>query len=174
MHTDIPEVQQFNLNGQQISIRPITPDDKQIEAEFIKNLSAETKHYRFFCGVNTLSEDKIRAFCRVDGQDSMAFVATVDKQGKETEIGVSRYTKGEQNGAHEMAVTIADNWQDTGLDRILTQHLVEYARLHGISFLYAVELSDNSHMSHLANELGMSRKADPDDVHQIIYTLALD
>jgi hypothetical protein len=39
--------------------------------------------------------------------------------------------------------------------------------------LYSVELSDNAAMRELAHELGMSASGDPDDAHQVIYSLPL-
>ncbi|MDN4502675.1 GNAT family N-acetyltransferase [Alteromonadaceae bacterium BrNp21-10] len=173
MNIAMPKPQECNLNGTLINIRPISPEDTKLESEFVHQLSAETKHYRFLGGINDLSAKALQYLCDVDGEESMAFVATVNEQGKETEIGVSRYTKGDEKGLHEMAVTIADSWQDKGLDTLLTEHLLDYARLHGVTRLYAVELNDNYHMAHLAVELGMSKATDPEDIHQVIYSLVL-
>jgi GNAT superfamily N-acetyltransferase len=103
----------------------------------------------------------------------MAFIATLQKDGQEVQIGVSRYAEGERKSVREMAVTVADEWQHKGLGRLLAQHLIEYARTHGVTQLYSIDLADNTAMSHLANDLGMSGRHSEDDPNQVIYSLRL-
>jgi GNAT superfamily N-acetyltransferase len=144
-----------------------------MEGEFIRNLSAQTKHYRFLGGVNELSPAELKRLCDVDGQHSMAFVATVNKNGQETQIGASRYAEYPDDGAGELAITVADAWQHKGLDRLLLRQLVTYAKTHGMKQLYSVELADNSAMRELAKEFGMGVRRDPDEASQVIYSLPL-
>jgi GNAT superfamily N-acetyltransferase len=156
-----------------VTIRPIHSADSAMEDEFVRNLSMETKHYRFLGGVKELSPAEVKRLCDVDGQHSMAFVATVNKNGRETEIGVSRYAACPKEGVGELAVTIADAWQHKGLGELLVQRLIAYAKTHGVKQLYSVELADNAAMRQLAGELGMSATRDPDDPNQVIYSLTL-
>ena len=156
-----------------MTIRPIHPADSVMEAEFIRNLSAQTKHYRFLGGVKELSPAELKRLCNVDGRHSMAFVATVKRNGQETQIGVSRYAEYPGDGAGELAITVADAWQHKGLDQILLKQLITYAKTHGIRQLYSLELADNMAMRELASEFGMSVRRDPDDACQVIYSLTL-
>jgi GNAT superfamily N-acetyltransferase len=156
-----------------VTIRPIHPTDSVMEGNFIRNLSVETKHYRFLGGVKELSPAELKRLCDVDGSHSMALVATVKKNGRETEIGVSRYAGCSSDGVGEMAVTIADAWQHKGLGQLLVKRLITYAKTHGVKQLYSVELADNAAMREFAIELGMSVKRDPDDANQVIYSLTL-
>ncbi len=159
--------------SQSVTIRPMHSSDTAMEDEFVRNLSIETKHYRFLGGVKELSPAELRLLCNVDGQHSMAFVATVQKDGHETQIGVSRYAEGSKQNVREMAVTIADEWQHKGLGRLLAQRLIEYARSHGVTQLYSVDLADNTAMHNLAIDLGMSARRNPDEASQVIYSLKL-
>jgi RimJ/RimL family protein N-acetyltransferase len=156
-----------------VTIRPIQPSDSVMEGEFVRNLSVETKHYRFLGGVKELSPTELKHLCDVDGRHSMAFVATLKKNGTETEIGVSRYAGCSSDGVGEMAVTIAEAWQHKGLGLLLVKRLIAYAKTHGVKQLYSVDLADNTGMRGLATELGMSVKRDPDDANQVIYSLTL-
>jgi len=156
-----------------VTIRPLYPADSVMEGEFIRNLSAETKHYRFLGGVKELSSVELKRLCDVDGRHSMAFVATVIKDGHETQIGVSRYAECPSDGAGELAITVADAWQHKGLGQLLLKQLITYAKTHGMKRLYSVELADNTAMRELASEFGMSVKRDPDDASQVIYSLTL-
>jgi GNAT superfamily N-acetyltransferase len=156
-----------------VTIRPIHPADSGMEDQFIRNLSVETKHYRFLGGVKELSPAELKRLCDVDGRHSMAFVATLQKNGRETEIGVSRYAECSSDGVGEMAITIADAWQHKGLGQLLLKRLIAYAKTHGVKQLYSVELVENTAMRDFATELGMSVKSDPDDANQVIYSLTL-
>lgn len=161
------------VGNESVTIRPIRPTDSTMEDEFVRNLSAQTKHYRFFGGVKELAPAELKRLCNVDGRHSMAFVATVNEGGRETEIGVSRYAEYPTDGAGELAITIADAWQHKGLDRVLLKQLITYARTHGMKQLYSLELADNSAMRELASEFGMTVRRDPDDACQVIYSLTL-
>jgi GNAT superfamily N-acetyltransferase len=132
------------LAEEAVTIRQIHPADSVMEGEFVRGLSVETKHYRFLGGVNELSPAELKRLCNVDGVHSMAFVATVRRDGHEIEIGVSRYAELPSGGVGEMAVTIADAWQDKGLGELLLKRLMTYAKGHGVKQLYSVELADNS------------------------------
>jgi len=156
-----------------VTIRAIQPADSAMEGEFIRNLSLETKHYRFLGGIKELSPAELKRLCNVDGRHSMAFVATVKKEGRETEIGVSRYAEYPGEGAGELAVTIADAWQHKGLGHLLLKQLIDYAKTHGMKRLYSVDLADNTAMRELATEFGMTVSRDPDDANQVIYSLTL-
>jgi GNAT superfamily N-acetyltransferase len=163
----------LTVAGELVTIRPIRVTDAALEADFVRKLSPQTKHYRFFGGVRELSPAQVKRFCEVDGRHSMAFVATVQRNGCETEIGVARYAPNSKADNREMAVTIADEWQHKGLGKLLVKQLIASARDYGVKQLYSVELTDNAAMRDLAHELGMSTACDPDDAHQVIYSLAV-
>jgi RimJ/RimL family protein N-acetyltransferase len=156
-----------------ITIRPIRLTDADMEAEFVGRLSPKTKHFRFLAGLKELTPKMLKSFCDVDYHHSMAFVATVSKDGVETEIGVSRYAPNANEDVREMAVTIADDWQHQGIGTSLTEKLIAFARDHGVKTLYSVDLADNTAMRQLAKEIGMSSRRDPEDARQVIYSLTL-
>jgi GNAT superfamily N-acetyltransferase len=161
------------IDGQLVTIRPLDASDAKIEADFVHNLSDETRHYRFLGAVKELSPTDLKRLCDVDGQYTMAFVATVQDAGRERQIGVSRYAEGATAEAREMAVTIADEWQHKGLGSVLARHLIDYARGHGVTQLYSIDLAENAAMRHLAHDLGMSLRRSLDDPSQVIYSLPL-
>ena len=156
-----------------ITIRPIRLTDADMEAEFVRRLSPKTRHFRFLGGLKELTPEMLKSFCDVDNHHSMAFVATISQNGTETEIGVSRYAPNANEDVREMAVTVADDWQHQGIGTMLTEKLIEFARDHGVKKLYSVDLADNTSMRQLAKEIGMSARRDPEDAHQVIYSLSL-
>jgi acetyltransferase len=163
---------QLHSSGRSVTIRPIRISDEAIEAEFVRRLSPLSKHYRFFGGVRELSPQAVKAFCHVDGHNSMAFIATLEENGQETQIGVSRFAPNNNEDVRERAVTVADDWQDKGLGKLLCEKLIAFAKDHGVKKLYSIELADNWAMSDLARDLGMSAKRDPEDATHVIYSRA--
>jgi RimJ/RimL family protein N-acetyltransferase len=161
------------VHGEVVTIRPIRITDAEMEADFIRRLSPQTKHYRFLGGVKELPPAEITRLCDVDGRHSMAFVATIRRDGREIEIGVSRYAPNSRSDVREIAVTVADEWQQKGLGTELMKSLIQSARSNGVKQLYSIELSDNAAMRALADDLHMSAHRDPDDPHQTIYSLQL-
>jgi len=164
---------QYSKDSSSITIRPIRFTDMEMEADFMRRLSPTTKHFRFLGGVQELSPQLLRSFCDVDGHYSMAFVATIFEDGEEVEIGVSRYAPNANEDFREMAVTVADKWQNHGIGTLLTEKLVEFSRAHGVKNLYSVDLADNTSMRELARDIGMSSQRDPEYAHQVIYSLPL-
>ena len=77
--------------GETVTIRPIQINDLEMEQDFIRRLSPAAKRFRFFGSVRELPSPELRRLCDVDGKYSMAFVATVLRNGREVEIGVARY-----------------------------------------------------------------------------------
>lgn len=161
------------INKHKLSIRPIRSSDTNLEAEFIENLSDESRYYRFLGAINKLTPDMLKRMCDVDGKQSMAFVATITEDSKERIIGVSRFAPNSKEDTREMAISVADEWQNHGVGTMLAEKLIEFARSHGIKTLYSVDLAHNEHMHQLAGSLGMTSQIDPEDSHNLIYTLAL-
>ena len=151
----------------------MTIKDADLEIAFIDRLSATSKHYRFLGGIHYLSEIMIEKFCDVDFDKNAAFIATTVENEKSLEIGVVRYVEGSANDEREMAITVADKWQHKGLGTILAQQLIEFAKSKGIKKLYSIDLADNIHMQKLAKDLNMTSCEDPNDAHQVIYSITL-
>lgn len=161
------------IAGETVTIRPIRQTDVELESSFIHRLSAVSKHFRFLGAVRELPLAELKSLCDVDGKDSVAFVATVERNGQEAEIGVSRYSQNSDSNTREIAVVVADDWQHRGLGTALVKHLIESAQFNGVKNLYSVDFADNIAMSALAKELGMTAMRDPSDSRQVIYSLEL-
>ena len=161
------------IAGETVTIRPIRLTDVAMESDFVHRLSSETKQFRFLAAVKELPAEELVRLCDVDKKHSMAFVATVRENGREVEIGVSRYAPNSHSDVREVAVTVADEWHHRGLGASLMNQLIQTARMQGIKQLYSVNLSNDAAMSALATELGMSSIPDPGDPHQTIHSLTL-
>ncbi|WP_430318375.1 N-acetyltransferase family protein [Pseudomonas nitroreducens] len=160
-------------DGSHVLIRPLRPDDREREAEFIARLSPEARHFRFLCTMKEVSPSLLDQLMAVDFKESVAYVALAHQEGELVEVGISRYARGADPQQCECAVTVADAWRHRGLAVALMRHLIDTARQQGLKQMYSVDTAANSAMHELARFLGFSSRQDPSDPAQTIHTLQL-
>jgi GNAT superfamily N-acetyltransferase len=129
------------LNGSEITLREVTPDDKEAIAAGFERLSPESRYRRFFSPMKRLSEADLRYLTEVDHRDHEAIVAI--GPGDEP-VGVARYVRGERVAEAEVAVAVVDDWQGRGAATALLERLVQRARENGIERFVAVVLEENA------------------------------
>ncbi|MFI2809933.1 GNAT family N-acetyltransferase [Microbulbifer sp. JSM ZJ756] len=156
-----------------VTIRPINRGDIDLEREFITNLSAESRHFRFLGGVGKPSQQMLERLTDVDHNQREAFIAIISENGAEKEIGVSRYALEAGGAAAECAVVVADDWQMQGLGTLLLNRLIESARARGVGHLYSIDSAENTRLQKVAKAMGWECHTDPEDHTQLIYRLDL-
>lgn len=144
----------FAAGGRTITIRPINPADREIEAAFVRELSAESRYYRFHSALRELTPELLNRFTQIDYPANMALIATVETAGRETQIGVARYAATTGLDRAEVAIVVADAWQGLGVGTRLLVELRELARAAGIRHLQMYVLPENRRMMSLARHLG--------------------
>ncbi|HAF54753.1 MAG TPA: GNAT family N-acetyltransferase, partial [Thauera sp.] len=160
-------------DGTTVTIRPIKPEDAELEVDFVRRLSAETKYYRFMNTMRELPPAMVARLTQIDYDREMAFVATLDVDGVESEIGVCRYAVNPDGESCEFAVVVADDWQHRGLARKLMGVLIETARSRGIQYMNGVFLANNERMLKFVQKLGFVLSNDPEDSSVKLGILAL-
>ncbi|MDX9715753.1 MAG: GNAT family N-acetyltransferase [Thauera sp.] len=160
-------------DGTTVTIRPIKPEDAELEVDFVRTLSAETKYYRFMNTMRELPPAMVARLTQIDYDREMAFVATLTVDGMEKEIGVCRYAVNPDGESCEFAVVVADDWQHRGLARKLMGVLIETARSRGIQYMNGVFLANNERMLKFVQKLGFVLSNDPEDSSVKLGVLAL-
>ncbi len=159
-------VSQIQLaDGSNITIRPIRPEDAEIEQSFMKNLSEESKYFRFMQALHELTPKMLVRFTQIDYDMEMALIAVVRKNNEEIQIGVARYTTNSDGKSCEFAVVIADDWHHKGLASRLMSHLMEIAKARDLTTMEGEVLANNKEMLKLAKKLGFDIKESPDDIN---------
>jgi acetyltransferase len=161
-------------DGTRVVVRPIRPEDRQIEREFVQQLSNESKYFRFMSGLRELSEAMLNRFTQIDYDREMALIAIVCEKEKETEIGVARYIVNADNASCEFAVAVADAWQNRGVGTALIRSLTAAARARGLLSMEGIVVARNSSMLGLMHALGFSIQAEPGDASIRHVTKQLD
>lgn len=170
---DAPRWEETLHDGTQVVVRPIRREDAALERAFIERLSPESRRLRFLGSMSEPGDDLIRRLTDIDYQRDVAFVALVERDGAQQEIGVSRFNIAPDGQSCECAVTVADEWRNRGLGSLLMHHLIEVARQRGVRTMISLDAADNPAMRDLARYLGFRRERDPNDATQVIHTLTL-
>lgn len=151
-------------DGTNITIRPIRPEDAEMEQHFVRNLSSESRYMRFMQALRELTPEMLVRLTQIDYDREMAFVALARQEGKEIEVGVCRYSINPDKISCEFALVVADNWQNRGLGSLLMETLIEAARNKGLQNIEGEVLSNNNHMLKLMKRLGFEcKKSEFDD-----------
>ncbi|MCE1185380.1 GNAT family N-acetyltransferase [Zoogloea sp.] len=147
----------------EITIRPIKPEDAELEVEFVRKLSPETKYLRFMNTMRELPPAMVARLTQIDYDREMAFVATIEENDEEVEIGVCRYAVNPDGESCEFAIVVAEDWQHRGLARRLMGVLIETARNRGLHAMTGIFLSNNERMLKFVQSLGFVLSNDPED-----------
>jgi len=150
-------------DGTDIVIRPIRPEDADMEADFVRNLSTEAKYFRFMNALQELSQEMLVRLTQIDYYNEMALIAVKPNGQTEEQIGVVRYSTNLDQRSCEFALVVGDAWQGYGIGYQLMQKLMEIARDRGLERMEGQVLSNNTRMLNLMKSLNFSIERDPED-----------
>lgn len=145
-------------DGREILLRPIRPEDAEIERAFVRGLSEESRYLRFMRAIQELTPEMVVRFTQIDYDREMAFVAIHEKGEQQEEVGVARYSVEPDGESAEFAIVVADAWHGLGVGTLLMEALIESARQRGVRELIGEVLPRNHSMLALADRLGFSRQ----------------
>jgi acetyltransferase len=143
-----------HVDGADIIIRTIRPEDEPLMVEFHKTLSDYSVHFRYFGAVSlrerTLHE-RLRRHCAVDCTRELALVAI---RPRSEILGVGRLFKNPARNEAEFALLIADPWQGKGLGTEILKLLVRLGRRSGLTRIIGHILDGNLAMTRASERAG--------------------
>ncbi|MEO8751258.1 MAG: GNAT family N-acetyltransferase [Casimicrobiaceae bacterium] len=163
-------------DGTRMAVRPIRPEDAELERRFIASLSDETRYFRFFYRLHELSPAMLARFTQVDYDRELALVALApDPQGPcdVAIVAVARYIANQDNESAEFAVVVADAWHGRGIATELMKKLIACAKKKGLQRLAGTVLRANQNMIRFVQRLGFAVRDDEGDADQVIVELPL-
>lgn len=149
--------------GVDVTIRPIRPEDAPLEMTFVKNLSFQSKYFRFMHGVRELTPKMLARFTQIDYDVEMALIAISSENGTDTQVGVARYVTNVDRTSCEFAVVVADAWQEQGIAFRLMKALIQCAREKGLQSMEGFVLAENTTMLAFCRRMGFDLEDDPED-----------
>jgi GNAT superfamily N-acetyltransferase len=134
------------LDGGNVHIRAIRPDDQARLHEHFKSLSEQSIYFRFMGLKRDLSPDDLKRLTELDFNNHFGLAATLTEDGRERFIGVGRYIVGANPRRAEVAFAVRDEFQHHGIGTLLLDHLSLIAAASGVEEFEADVLSDNRQM----------------------------
>jgi acetyltransferase len=160
-------------DGADIVIRPISPEDAELEQIFVRGLSEEARYFRFMDTLQELTQSMLVRFTQIDYDREMALIAVLEQDDKEVELGVCRYITNPDGESCEFALVIADEWQHKGIGLKLMNSLMQVAVSKGLKLMEGEVMGTNHAMLALVERLGFNISTSPDDVaiKRVVKTL---
>jgi len=154
-------------DGREVTIRPIRPEDEPLMAEFHSTLSDRTVYLRYFASLTLkarIAHERLLRICFGDYDREMVLVAEHQPQdgSRPRIVGVGRLNKLPARNEAEVAVLVADEYQNLGLGLRLLSAVVQVARDEKLSRVSSEMLRDNLGMQILSKRLGFGLRADSD------------
>jgi acetyltransferase len=164
-------------SGMQVLIRPIRPEDEPAMAKFHETLSDRSVYLRFFHMEklsSRVAHARLLRKCFIDYDREMALVAEhVNSASAEHEImAVGRLTRTPTTREAEVAVLVADRFQNCGLGSELLGRLIQVGRDEKLKRITATILPENMTMRALAARHGFEVLKDA-DLTEVRITLKL-
>jgi acetyltransferase len=120
-------------DGNQVTIRPIRPEDEPLMVKFHETLSDRSVYLRYFCSLSLsrrVAHERLLRICFGDYDREMALVAerTDPGTGERRIIAVGRMNKLHAGNEAEVAVLVSDQYQKLGLGNELLRRVIQIAR----------------------------------------------
>ena len=165
------------VDGTRLGMRPVRPEDADMEREFVASLSEQTRYFRFFYRLHQLTPAMLVRFTQVDYDRELALLALAPDPGSATGekiVGIARYIANFDGESAEFAVVVTDAWQGRGIGRTLMERTIACARQRGFKRLEGVVLRANRGMLEFSKQLGFAMHEDTEEPEQVSVVLPLD
>lgn len=164
------------IEGKQITIRPIRPEDAEMENEFVSNLTTQSKYFRFMENIKELTSDMLIRFTQIDYDKEMALIATYQEESEEKIIGIVRYIINPDGETAEFAIVVTDDWQHKGVGSKLISSLFNAAQMKHLKSIAGLVLANNFPMLEFVKNHGLEITSSIEDpkIRIVRYVFNLD
>jgi acetyl coenzyme A synthetase (ADP forming)-like protein len=154
-------------NGEEVTIRPIRPEDEPLIATFHQTLSERTVYFRYLSALKLstrIAHERLVRICFIDYARAMALVVEHNDQI----IAVGRLHKDWQAFARgkkeaEFALVVSDQFQKQGLGKELLRRLIDVASKEDLDVLFGEISAENAAMQGICRSMGFQIKRDYED-----------
>ena len=154
-------------DGNDVTIRPIRPEDEPLLIKFHEKLSERSVYLRYFQPMKLTqrtAHERLTRICFIDYNREMALVAERMNAAGEPEIlAIGRLSKIHGREEGELAAVAIDDAQHKGLGTELYTRLIQVARDAKLKKLISIMLPENREMRSLCTKLGFEMSADMEE-----------
>jgi acetyltransferase len=151
------------MDGKEILLRPIKPEDEPLWLEMIGNCSKESLYSRFRYFFQWQSHEVATRYCYIDYDREIAIVAEVQEGNQRKLVGVGRLIADPDHETVEYAILIIDTYQQKDLGNIITDFCMEIARKWNLKKIVAQTTTDNKRMISVFKKRGFSVHTETSD-----------
>jgi len=156
-----------------VKIRPLRPQDLELERRFVEGLSPQTLYRRLQYFATSASERDLARLLDLDYYDRLAVGGVTHQATGENVVGVSRYARIAGTRRAECAIVVADDWQGRGLGSELMRALVTAALARDIDCLEGITLGENSRIANWARRFGFAVRTEPNSGGLLVVQMDL-
>jgi len=157
----------YMKNGEEVTFRPIRPEDEPLLIKLHKALSERTVYLRYFQPLKLsqrTAHERLTRICFIDYDREMAIVVErKSEDGQREIIAIGRLSKIHGRNEAELAVLVDDRWQHQGLGTELYARLIAIAKDESILRVVSTILAENREMRAICQKHGFTLKADLED-----------
>ncbi|MBT8229852.1 MAG: GNAT family N-acetyltransferase, partial [Bacteroidia bacterium] len=143
-------------DGTEVLIRPIKPEDEEMERELFRRISKQSEYFRFFGYIGEVDHEMLIRYTQIDYDREIALVAKLEHEGRPAIAGVVRLVADSENETAEFAILVADQWQGKGLGNKFMNMIMEIAEKRKIKKVVASVLNANTTMLHMFRKRGFT------------------
>ena len=159
-------------DGTEMTIRPIRPEDAELVQQFVRELSEESRYFRFMNSMHELTETMLVRFTQIDYSKEVAIIALTEPESA-LELGIARFTTNPDGESCEFAIVLADKMTGKGLGTKLMRSLIEIAKSKKLKRIEGEVLNSNHNMLKLMQGLGFKLEMGEEDINMVKVTLSL-
>lgn len=170
-------VTRFLRDGTRVTIRPVTPEDREELRRGLVELSPQSRYLRFMHVATAPTDELLTYLTSVDQKDHVALGASIESPDLKTErgVGVARFVR--LDGSTEIAeaaITVVDDMQRKGVGTVLLVELLRAAKARGVRTIRAEVLADNDAMRTILERAGARKVLADSGEGTIAYDLSID
>lgn len=146
-----------------VQIRAMRPSDEPELLQAFDRLSPDARYMRFMRVVREPDKNRLRRALTSFPEKGMGIVATIPASDGIDIVGSALFMIGSDPSNCEFAISVAAEFGGAGLATALMNALIDTAKRRGLRSMEGFVLADNKPMLRIANRLGFSIDADPED-----------
>ena len=143
----------LDINGEQVTVRPVKPVDERRIQEHFYNLDKNDVIARFFHEKTSFLKEEVEGVSQIDYVKDLTVVAIVGEFGFGRVVGIGEYLIDPATNVAEVAFSISKEYQKKGMGKILIKKLAAAAMENDIAGLVAYTSPGNRGMVKLFNQL---------------------